>query len=153
MNLFQIDQAILNCFDAETGELFDGEMFAALQMSREEKIENACLLIKNLKAEAAALQAEKLAFAARQKSVESKVESLQRYITEYLAGSPFKTTKVAVSFRRSEALQIDADAVIPEEYLKPKAPDIDRVGLKQAIKDGLTVDGVEIVTRQNLQLK
>lgn len=153
MNLYQIDYAILNCFDAETGELFDGDMFAALQMERDEKIENACLLIKNLRAEAAALQAEKLAFAARQKAVENKAESLQRYITDFLGGSPFKTAKVAVSFRKSEALQIAENAVIPAEFLKPKAPDVDRVGLKQAIKDGLLLDGVEIVTRQNLQLK
>ena len=153
MNLYQIDYAILNCFDAETGELFDGDMFAALQMERDEKIENACLLIKNLRAEAAALQAEKLAFAARQKAVENKAESLQRYITDFLGGTPFKSTKVSATFRNSEALQIDADAVIPEEYLKPKAPDIDRVGLKQAIKDGASFAGVEIVSKQNLQIK
>lgn len=153
MNLFQIDAAIMGCFDAETGELFDGEQFEALQLTREAKIENACLLIKNLTAEAAALQAEKLAFAARQKSAENKAESLRRYLTDYLRGTPFKSTKVAVSFRKSEALEIGENAVIPDEYLKPQAPDIDRKGLKQAIKDGACFDGVELVEKQNMQIK
>lgn len=153
MNLYQIDAALLDCFDAETGELFDSDQFEALQLTREAKIENVCLLIKNLQAEAAALKAEKLAFAARQKRTENRIESLRRYITDYLSGTAFESTKVSVSFRKSEVLEISEFAVIPDEYLKPKDPDIDRVGLKQAIKDGARFEGMEIVEKQNMQIR
>ena len=67
MNLYEIDAEIMNCVDVETGEIFDVDKFEELSLSREAKIENICLWIKNLKAEIEALKAEKDAFAKRQK--------------------------------------------------------------------------------------
>lgn len=59
MNLYEIDSAILDCVDAETGEIFDMDKFEELSLTRDAKVENICLWIKNLKAEAEALKAEK----------------------------------------------------------------------------------------------
>ena len=72
MNLFEIDEAIEKAFalavDPETGEVDEERMvlLEALHMERDKKIENIACLIKNLKADAAALKAEKDAFAKRQ---------------------------------------------------------------------------------------
>lgn len=66
-SLYQIDQAILECLDAETGEIIDAEKLDALFMEKNQKIENIALWIKNLQADALAYKAEKDAFAARQK--------------------------------------------------------------------------------------
>lgn len=153
MNLYQIDQQILDCIDAETGEIFDAEAFEQLALKRDAKIENACLWIKNLNAEIKALKAEKDAFAQRLKAAENKRESLKKYISEYLAGNKFETAKVKVSFRKSESLEISEGAIIPEEYLKYKEPDIDRAGLKKAIKEGQAFDGVSIIENSNIQIK
>jgi len=153
MNLYEIDSAILGCVDVETGEIFDVDKFEELSMTRDAKVENICLWIKNLKAEAEALKAEKDAFAQRQKAAESRMESLKRYITGYLEGTPFESARVKVSFRKSESLEISEDANIPDEYLKFKAPDVDKVELKKAVKAGLQLDGVAIVENQNIQIK
>ena len=153
MNLYQIDQQILDCIDAETGEIFDAEAFEQLALERDAKIENACLWIKNLNAEIEALKAEKDAFAQRLKAAENKRESLKKYISEYLSGNKFETAKVKVSFRKSESLEISEGAIIPEEYLKYKEPDIDKAGLKKAIKEGQAFDGVSIIENQNIQIK
>lgn len=153
MNLYQIDQQILDCIDAETGEIFDVEAFEQLALERDVKIESICLWIKNLNAEIEALKAEKDAFAQRLKAAENKRESLKKYISEYLAGNKFETAKVKVSFRKSESLEISEGAIIPEEYLKYKEPDIDRAGLKKAIKEGQAFDGVSIIENQNIQIK
>lgn len=153
MNLYEIDEKILECVDLETGELFDVDKFEELNLERTEKVENICLWIKNLKAETEALKAEKLAFAERQKRAENKAESLKRYISSYLNGTKFESAKVSVSFRKSESLEISEGAVIPEEYLKHKEPDIDRAGLKKAVKDGQVFEGISIVENQNIQIK
>jgi hypothetical protein len=153
MNLFEIDAEILNCVDVETGEIFDIDKFEELEMTRDAKIENICLWIKNLKAEAEALKAEKDAFYARQKAAENKMESLKQYISTYLEGSPFKSTKVQVSFRKSEVLDIEEGAAIPDEYLKFKEPDVDKTALKKAVKEGLSLVGVSVIERQNIQIK
>ena len=51
MKLYEIDEQILNCIDAETGEIIDADMLNALQMERDAKIEGVALWIKDLKAE------------------------------------------------------------------------------------------------------
>lgn len=153
MNLYEIDSAILDCVDAETGEIFDMDKFEELSLTRDAKVENICLWIKNLKAEAEALKAEKDAFAARQKAAENKMESLKRYISGYLEGTSFESAKVKVSFRKSESLEILEGAVIPDEYLKFKEPEVNKTDLKKAIKEGLLLPGVSIVENQNIQIK
>lgn len=153
MNLFEIDAAILDCVDMETGEIIDVEKLEELELTRDAKVENVCLWIKNLKAEAEALKNEKDAFAKRQKSAENKMESLKEYISNYLAGTPFKSTKVNVSFRTSKSVEIAEGAVIPEEYLRFKEPEVNKTDLKKAVESGLSIAGVSIVEKQNIQIK
>ena len=153
MNLYEIDAAILDCVDVETGEIFDIDRFEELGLTRDAKVESICLWIKNLKAEAEALKAEKDAFAHRQKVAENKMESLKSYISSYLAGTPFKSTKVNVSFRTSKALEIADDAIIPDEYLRFKEPEVNKTDLKKAVESGLSIVGVSIVEKQNIQIK
>lgn len=153
MNLYEIDAEILGCVDAETGEIFDIDKFEELELTRDAKIESICLWIKNLKAEAEALKAEKDAFASRQKATENKMESLKRYISGYLDGTPFKNAKVQVSFRKSEAVEIMEGAIIPDAYLRFKEPEVNKTELKIALKDGIVIDGVSIVENQNIQIK
>ncbi len=152
MNLYEIDTQILECVDAETGEIFDYEKFEALNLEKDVKIENTLLWIKNLKAQAKAVQEEKLNFAQRQKVLENQVERLENFITDYLGGNKWESAKVRASFRKSESVEIAEDAVIPEEYHKIKV-EYDKTALKQAIKDGQTFDGVTILAKQNLQIK
>ena len=153
MKLYEIEEAIVECFDQETGEIFDIERFEALELERTEKVENICLFIKNLRAEEEALKAEKDAFEKRRKAAENKMESLKRYITDYLGGEKFKTEKVSVSFRKSESLEISDVYKVPEEYLKYKEPEVNKTDLKKAIKAGMSFEGVQIVENQNIQIR
>ena len=153
MNLYEINAEILGCVDAETGEIFDVDKFEELSLTRDAKIENICLWIKNLKAQAEALKAEKESFAQRQKAAETKMESLKRYISTYLEGTAFESTKVKVSFRKSESVEIMEGALIPDEYLRFKEPEVNRTGLKAALKSGVQIAGVSIVENQNIQIK
>ena len=57
MKLYEIENAILECIDTETGEVIDIERLNELQMERETKIENVACWIKDLKAEAEAIKA------------------------------------------------------------------------------------------------
>jgi hypothetical protein len=153
MKLYDIDNAILDCVDVETGEIFDIDKFEELNLERETKIESICLWIKNLKAEVEALKQEKDSFAQRQKVAENKMESLKRYISNYLEGTPFESAKVKVSFRKSESLEILDGAIIPDEFLRFKEPEVNKTELKKALKSGMNIDGVSIVENKNIQIK
>ena len=153
MNLYEIDNEIIDLVDDETGEIIDINRFDELSMERDAKVENICLWIKNLKAEAEALKAEKDAFAARQKTAENKMNSLKNYISHYLEGTSFESTRVKVSFRKSESLEVSDVYKIPDEFLKYKEPDVDKQALKQAIKKGEHFEGCELVEKLNIQIK
>ena len=152
-NLYEINAEILNCIDIETGEIIDELALEALEMERAEKIENVALWIKNLKAQAAALKAEKDAFAAREKTANNQIKNLQNYLSGALQGQKFESTKVKISFRSSESIEIADGVKIPEKFLKPAEPTIDKVGLKTALKSGRIIPGVRLVSKKNVQIK
>ena len=153
-SLYQIDTAILNCCDIETGEIIDADALDALMMEREQKIENIALYIKNLTADAAAYKAEKEAFAAREAQAANKAANLKKYLTAALNGQKFSTPRCAVSFRRSEMVEIDEEGAIPAEYMTEtvkRTPD--KVAIKAAIKAGQEISGCHLVENQIISIK
>ena len=152
MKLYEIEQAMIDCVDPETGEIINEEKMDALHMAKEEKIENICLWIKNLQAEALALKTEKDNFAERERVTKNKIESLKKYISHVLDGQKFETTKVKVGYRKSESLEILESAIIPDNFLKIKT-EVDKAGLKKAVKDGLEIEGVYLAENRNISIK
>jgi hypothetical protein len=161
MRLYDIDQAIMECVDFETGEVFDPERLDALQMERTAKLENVALWVKNLMADAKAIREEEKALASRRQRMEKKVESLNQWLTNALQGEKLSTPKVAVSFRRSEGLDvIDNDSFClwamgneRDDLLKFTAPTIDAAAVKKAIKDGADIPYARIEERLNINIK
>ena len=150
MTIYEIDQAIMECVDLETGEIIDTEQLDKLQMERDTKLEGVACWIKDLKAEAEALKNEKQALAERQKVAENKAESLKKWLAYALQGEKFKTPKCAISFRKSEAVEVTDEGLNNlmkehDELLTYKAPEPNKTAIKQAIKDGLSVAGVQLV--------
>ena len=74
-NLYELTAQIENFeleVDEETGEITNLDELDALQMERDEKIENIALWVKNLTADAAAIKAEAQNLTKRQKAAENK---------------------------------------------------------------------------------
>lgn len=153
MKLYEIDQAILDCIDMETGEIIDADMLDKLQMERDAKIEGVALWIKELKAEAEALKAEKMAFAERQRVAENKMESLKKWMAYALNGQSFKSVRASVSFRKSQAVEITDIYKLDESFLRYKEPEADKTAIKEAIKAGKTVAGATLVENTSVIIK
>lgn len=159
MKLYEIDSAILECIDLETGEIIDTERLDALNMERDAKIENVVCWIKDLKAEAEAIKAEKQKLAERQKVAENKAESLKKWVAYALGGQKFSTARCAVSFRNTESVEVTEEgleALMKEhnELLTYKTPEPNKTAIKNAIKnDGLNVAGVQLVQNVSTIIK
>lgn len=160
MKLYEIEWAIMACIDPETGEIVDAEKLDALRMDRYEKIENVALWVKNLEAEAEAYKAEKEAFATRERVTRNKAESLKKWLAYALQGQKFTSTKAAVSFRTSEAVEITDPEFFRmwaskenNDLLNYKLPEPNKTAIKEAIRNGQLVPGVQLVKRQNIQIK
>ena len=153
-NLYEINQAILECVDFETGEIVDQERLDGLMMERSEKIESVALWVKNLESDAAAYKAEKESFAKREKQATDKAKRLREWLARVLEGEKFNTPRCAVSFRTSESVEIEEGAAIPAEYLRTKpTPEPDKVEIKAALKAGAEIAGCRLVTNVNTNIK
>lgn len=151
--IYEINDAINECIDMETGEIADFERLDALLLERNEKIENIALFIKNEKAMAESIKTEKMSLAERQKRHENRAKSLEDYLEHVLDGSKFETGKVAISYRKSETVEIDDISYVPAKYLKWKDPEADKTAIKAAIKSGEEFEGIRIETHQRMQIK
>lgn len=161
-SLYELDQAVLTVlenglvFDEETGEiLFDEDNFNELEGARNDKMENVALYIKSLDADALAIRAEEKALAERRSIKERKAERLRDYLTRSMqtfGDTKLETPRVAISFRKSESVEITGD--VPRGFCKVEEKVTpDKKAIKAAIKGGETVEGAELITRQNIQIK
>lgn len=120
MNLYEINTQLANYhmeFDEETGEWINEGDLDALQMARDEKVENLCLWVKNLKAEANAIKTEEQNLADRRKLIEKKADRLEKYIASALGNESFSTPRVAVTFRKSTSVDIKDEYLIPDRFM------------------------------------
>lgn len=158
MTLYEINQELENAFDSlidpETGEILDDAcVLDALTMERNEKIENIALMIKNLRADAEAINAEAKKLKARAKACENRSEWLRSYLAMNLEGEEFKSPRAAISWRRSEAVNVTDVWALPAEYIRMADPEPDKTAIKKALKSGETVNGATLVENYSLQIK
>lgn len=154
--LYELASQIANFeleIDEETGEVLNADQLENIEMERNAKIENICLWIKNLKSDATAYKAEKDSFEKKRKAAENKAEALKKYVQFVLAGEKFKTGRVSVSYRKSEQVECDDMAKVPERYLRFKDPELDKTKIKEALKNGENVESCKLVEKQNMQIR
>ena len=157
MTLYEIDKALADFefeIDEETGEILNAADLDELKMAREDKIENIGLYIKNLEAEKEAVKHEKDNFADREKRLGKKIDSLKRYLTYALDGQKFSTPKVAVSFRKSESVLVKDKYLIPDNYMNLSVVrEPNKTAIKNALKRGEEIMGVELLEKRNISIK
>ena len=156
MKLYEIIQEIENfdfIIDEETGEILNAMQLDELELAKEEKVENICLWIKNLRAEEKAIKEEASNLQKRQKAVHNKAESLEQYIQQALNGEKFKTARVSVSYRRSESIECEDILAVDDDYLRYKEPELDKAKIKAALKEGVAVKGCSLIQKQNMQIR
>lgn len=161
LNIYEINQAILDLVDPETGEIMDYEAFDRLQMERETKLENVACWIKNLTAEGAALRAEEVALAERRKVLERKSERLKKYLADALNGEKFQTAKCYVSFRKTAKVEVtDASSVAAwcednglHDIVAYAAPTVSKTEIAKLLKAGMEIPGAEMVDGISMGVK
>lgn len=154
-SLYEIDNGILECVDPETGEVIDEERLTALELEWEQKISGVACWYKDLRAEAEAIKAEKQNLDKRQKAAENKAEQLKKYLAYALNGQKFKDARVSISYRKSEEVVVD-EAMdlrkLPEDLLRVKL-EPNKTAIKEVIKEGMTVEGCQLITNNNIQIR
>jgi len=161
ISIYEIDQAIMNLVDPETGEILDWEAFDQLQMERDAKIENLACWYKNLVAEAAAIRQEELNLAKRRKEIEAMAENRKRWLKAALAGEKFQTAKCSITFRKTTRVELSDEAAAIEwaqknfhdEILKYTAPTISKDEVAKLLKANMEIPGATLVSDLSMGVK
>lgn len=154
----RIDELIANSIDPETGEVSDGfiEKLDALNMERNEKIDNIMCLYKNLISDAAGWEVEEKRLSELKKSAKNRAESLKNYLSRYMEAGVEKFTSEhgKIGWRKSEKVVVQDVDTLPEEFKKVKVEvKADLISLKNALKEDRKIDGVSLEEHQNIQIK
>ena len=154
MKLFEINEAIANIIDFETGEILDSEAYENLKMERKDKLTNIALLYKNMTSDAKQLKELEKEYSDRRKRCEKTAEWCKETLARELAGDKFEDEKkrFSISWRKSEKLIILDEKAISGEWIKTEIK-YDVAGMKSAMKSGEAVSGVELIQNQSIQIK
>ena len=160
--LYEIDQAILECVDLETGEILDSDRLTALQMERERKLEGVALWVKDLNAEAEAVKAEADKLTSRKKALDNKIASIKNWLLWALDGEKLKTARCNVYQTHSQRVAVANEPELikflqtledPEKFLRFKEPELKKDEIKKALKDGTIIPGAELETTESVVIK
>lgn len=155
----QIEVICAQLVDHETGVPTE-EASAALDdlaIEKNEKVLNVARYILGEEAEAAMVQQQ----VDRLKQRKERHVARAKWLRGYLEGNlqpgteKYRDAVATVGWRKSEAVEVvDADAV-PADYLRiiPARTEVDKVAAKARMRQGKAVPGLELVVRQNLQVK
>ena len=149
-NLYDINSEILSCVDAETGEIIDVERLQALQMEREQKVENVALWYKNLLSDAAQYAEEESRFKVKKQRAQAQAARLKEYLFGSLAGEKYKSPRVSISYRTTPRVIVDDVLDLPPQFVKFAAPEPKKQDIMAAIKNGEEVRGAHVESNTSI---
>lgn len=142
------EECIADTLEAITGEI-------------EIKADNIACMLKNIEAEVKAIKDEEANLATRRKTKEKAYERLKEYLSatlQSLSIDKVETARNKITFRKSESVEID-DTFIEwaqknrEDLLKYSAPTADKTEIKKLLKDGAELQGAQLISKSNIQIK
>ena len=169
-NLYEITteyQDIMNILEQNGGELTD-ELSSRLEVTEanvKSKIEGYAWVIKNFEANQQVRDVKIAIYLAQISALKSEndkdansIERLKDSITSGMKTfgmDEYKTPLFRVSFRKSESVNIFDESLLPKFCWKTETVEkiIPKAEIKKMIEEGVEIPGVEIVKKQNLQIK
>ena len=134
---------------ADTLESIGGEI--------EDKAENYAKVIANATAEADGLAKEIERLARRKKAIETNARRVKDTLQNAMVvtgKTKFKTPLFSFGIQKNPAsLEIAEGTTIPERYLIPQEPKVDKAAIKAALKDGEVIDGCTLVQGESLRIR
>lgn len=162
MNLYTLTTQLQAAFDRlviddETGEILNFEEVEQLDIALDDKLEACAIVIKNKLAFLESLKQEKKVLDERIKDTEKSIESLKKRLTysmQSVGKKSLETTRAKIGFKGSVQVQITDETQIPHRYMVEKIErKPDKASIKKALASGEIITGVELVEKQNIQIK
>lgn len=162
LKLFEIDSMLRDALDAadekinhDTGEIPDdwADFLNDVQMERDKKCLGLGAYIRECMAESDVIKSEVKRLAARARVCENKAERAKKYLSSVVApGEKLKDNSVSIGWRKSTAVVIDDENVLPETCFRI-IKEVSKTYVKEQIESGVVTTGAHIEERQNIQIR
>lgn len=141
---------------SEDGEVDEQVMYelAQAQDTLEVKAENCAAMYLEIDSEVERIKKFEGKIKTRRERLQNRRDRLKEYIDRNLTAAQIERIEgefVNISYRKSEKVEIDNEAEIPEEYWRvTKEPD--KTAIKQALKAGISM-GAHLEQTKSIQIK
>lgn len=155
MRLYEITEAYMaldNLDDTEDIKVYLG----AIQDEFNDKLESTTYVIQNYKSEIEAIQTEIKRLSNKKKSLENKVIFMTDYMYENMKALDMKKAKAGTFDlkiqKNPKSVKILDEAKITDDYIRVKK-ELDKAKIKEALKNGLIVEGAELIQTEGLRIR
>lgn len=163
MNLYEISQDLIGIEEiienAEGEELQQAEEIKEIiKKELENKAENIAYYIRNTESNIEQKKAEEKRIKESRQADEKRLANFKNYVIEVfteLGKKKIETSIGRLAVRTSKAIEVSTDInTLPEQYKRVKTTiEVDKTALRDAIKAGEHIDGVELVEHYKLGVK
>ena len=157
MNLYELSVAFQEVQNMELDPEVMKDTLDSIEDAIENKAENIAKLVRNLESDVSAYKEEEERLKTKRQATENKVKWLKTYLEDNMkltGKTKFKSGMFNFSIQKNPAsVNITDERIIPEEFLIPQLPKIDKTALKDVLKNGVEVPGAELKQTEGLRIR
>lgn len=157
MNLYELSVAFQEVQNMDLDPEVMQDTLDSIEDAIENKAENIAKLIRNLESDVTAYKEEEERLKTKRQATENKVKWLKTYLEDNMkltGKTKFKSGMFNFSIQKNPAsVNITDEKIIPEEFLIPQLPKIDKTSLKEILKRGIEVPGAELKQTEGLRIR
>ena len=157
MNLYELSITFQEVQNMELDPEVMQDTLDSIEGAIENKAENIAKLIRNLESDVSAYKEEEDRLKTKRQATENKVKWLKTYLEDNMkltGKTKFKSGMFNFSIQKNPAsVNIIDERIIPEEFLIPQLPKIDKTALKDVLKNGVEVPGAELKQTEGLRIR
>ena len=157
MNLYELSVAFQEVQNMELDPEVMKDTLDSIEDAIENKAENIAKLVRNLESDVSAYKEEEDRLKTKRQAMENKVKWLKTYLEDNMKLSgktKFKSGMFNFSIQKNPvSVNITDENILPEDYLIPQPPKVDKTSLKEALKNGIEVPGAELKQTEGLRIR
>ena len=157
MNLYELSIAFQEVQNMDLDPEVMKDTLDSIGGTFESKAEGIAKLMRNIESDIAARKAEEDRIKKPRQADEKKLEWLKTYLEDCMKLSgktKFKSGMFNFSIQKNPvSVNITDENILPEDYLIPQPPKVDKTSLKEALKNGIEVPGAELKQTEGLRIR
>lgn len=152
MTLYELTNDYMNLLELAEDPDIDEQAFMdtleGIEGALEDKAEGYAKVIRTLEGDAAACDAESKRLRNKKQTIENNIKRMKtalQYAMEVTGKTKFKTALFSFGIQKNPAAVVMDEAYIeniPERFLIPQDPQIDKKAIKEALKNGEDLEGL-----------